>query len=88
MTWDKLPDGARGWIAVVGFIAGLVGGAFALGAATSGTLGDHKDLPFRVTDVERRMDAVEPALVEIQCILRAQVEGVDAVRCLQAYRRP
>ena len=88
MTWQTISTNARGWIALVGFVAGVVGGAFALGAATSGAVGSHKDLPLRVQAVEVRLNNVEPALVEIQCILRSQVEGVDAARCLATYRRP
>jgi len=58
MTWNQLPDGVRGWIAIVGFVSGLTGGAFALGAATSGTVSGMRDLPARAAVLEGQVDTL------------------------------
>lgn len=63
--WDKLERGSKGAITVVSLLVGLLGGAFALGAATSGTVGDFRDIPDRVTEVEARLILHDSAIARI-----------------------
>jgi len=110
--WNGLPNGARDWIAVGSVVVGLVGGAFAVGAATSTTIDDHRDLPERVTSLEvndqrqdtilayliridsqrvrvwRGFDETSEAVAEMQCIMRAEVEGRNPATCLPTLGGP
>lgn len=50
--WDRIPRAAHGWITLAGILVGLLGAAFAAGAATSGRVEELKSLPPRVTALE------------------------------------
>jgi hypothetical protein len=111
MAWfERLPRPLLGWLTVGGMLCGLIGGAFAMGAATSSTASDYRSLPARMGSVEAKLppleadvlllkaqaevnvhkwatlDTIQADVGEIRCILRAQVEGVSASRCLGTYR--
>ena len=59
MAWfERLPRAVQGWLALVGVLMGLLGGAFALGARSSVLIVEQRGLPGRVTSVERRVDTL------------------------------
>lgn len=87
--WDEMPKRLQLILALAGTCVGLLGGAFALGAATRETLDGHRDLPQRVSALESRVETLDARLSEqlgeIQCILRAQAEDRSAASCLHAF---
>lgn len=58
--WTDLSQKGRGIVALISLVIGALGGAFALGAATRDTVTGHRDLPARVTAVEKQVDRMAP----------------------------
>lgn len=59
MAWfDRMPKVVQAWLAIGGVLCGLVGAAFAAGAATSATARDLRTIPARVDAVEHRVDTL------------------------------
>ena len=73
--WEKMPRRLQAWLTLGGILAGLIGGAFALGATTSGTVGEVRGLPVRVEALEAK------ALIHDAAILATDTK-LDRVVCL------
>lgn len=59
MAWyDKLPRTLQAWLTIVSLGLGLIGSAFAVGAATGGTVGEMRTMPSRMAGVEARVDTL------------------------------
>ena len=69
--WEKMPKPLQAWLTIGGILVGLVGSAFALGASSSGAVGELRTLPLRVHAVEQRVDVMEADMAETRCYVRA-----------------
>lgn len=56
--WERMPKPLQAWLTIGGMVVGLVGSAFALGAATGGTVGEMRTIPRRMQVVEARVDTL------------------------------
>jgi hypothetical protein len=60
MAWfERMPKPLQAWLAIGGIVCGLIGGAFAMGAATSGTVSGLRDLPARTVVLESQVDTLQ-----------------------------
>ena len=73
--WERMPKPAQAWLTIISTLIGLLGGAFALGAATSGAVRGMRGLPVRV-------EALEAKAIQHDAAIVATEDKLDRVVCL------
>lgn len=80
--WDRMPRRLQGWLTIISILGGLLGAAFALGAATSGAVGDVRGLPVRMEAAEAQIQQHDTRLLEHDNAILATDNKLDRVVCL------
>lgn len=91
-AWQKVPENVRNWIGLISTAILLLVGAFGLGAATTDTAKELREMPNRITTVESRVEVVEAKVESVQaiqaesrCILRKMALNENAQECLPLF---
>lgn len=66
--WERIPKALMAWITAGSLCVGLLGGAFAAGAATSGSVEEFKSIPPRVMALEAHEAAQDSLIARVPTV--------------------